>query len=1228
MKILRANAPQQTIDDVDESLKKPDFGADWRPGYAGPSAARVIATTVGGARTLVPTSNTRDPLARISDHSVAGHKQFSVDDPRIVLAEQLSHCMILESSPANTNEVDPTLQRWIHIATRYIQRGLRPLIGRLPPTKNLDWSYEKVLGASLSPLHGYSSPLDRDVWAKLVADSPLQQLFVSALERDGVAWLLNFGYPEANLSALRHDPLKPESGEGRRCDWLFASRDGRQEQGKQPNQVSLIVELDGVSFHSSSAKSDERRDEENQRRGYVTIRLNQNDLQDSGSQSWKQLLMWAEVLSSTVKNQVDESMIVDVWEPTVIARIRLGIVRAVANGWLDQSDPRWVIRLIHDLPGWTPNLDEIFLPLNALARIAGIESLPPLVLGEQGVPTLDVRVGVPPFAQGIGADASTIAFRSTRFPTRPQYIELPQADGHGEGFPVANEQAITVIAHDAFGVPSLRPGQFDGIAHAFSGRNGLSVLPTSGGKSLIYWIAALCTAGLTIAVAPLRKLIDDQEDRLCNLGFDRVVATHSGRKTVDRGSPRLALRRVHDTFLALMTPERLQRKKFREMLHALGEKPGFAYVVVDEAHCVSEWGHDFRPAYLRVAAAIQSLSGQDSGDKLAPLIALTATASPAVRFAMVRDLGIKEDDILTAGSTRRKELTFHNWIKQGPEPAAQRRKRAARSLIRAGELLSIDAAEWAKPHLASDSTAPSAIVFAQTKSTSSPMSVPALRDSIKSELPASGDYDPVAIFYGGDISDTDDDLEEQAQRFMANDANIMVSTKAFGMGIDKPNIRVTVHASLPSSIEQFVQEAGRAGRDGRPSIGVLSGNIPDVESTLVKSILNPTLTSDERKKLAAQLDVNDRELKSDLETILFFLHSNRPGERDENTIAESVLESLLESARPGLVGAVFAFDPIELNAFAERAMKTQKESGVGTLWRDGGRIRQFVEVTLFRLVEIGFIADYSKEGFGTSETYTIDFADYDVASIQHSTLDALDRLNIGRRQENQKIVGRFPADVKLTVRSAVQELIGALYAVVLPDRIRGLAELIRIATGPAERMANDLAAYMDGGEVRERLAEYLVSLIGDDATPAGLVKTVRDLPRASRSKWRGEAIFMLQGPAVEAPAFRAFRAIAEWAAPDTDANYAAAEFVSALDRWEGQENQLAQEIAALSTTEELRGTGVASGALTGWVRKYRLARPAPVELQSAAAEEGGRSETYRIATNAQALLDRLTAFTR
>ncbi len=1226
MKILRANAPQQTIDEIDESLKQPDFGADWQPHYAAPSAARVLASVAGGARTLVPSLATRDPIASISSRNLAGHKQFTVDDPRIILAEQLSHCLILESAPEITAGRDPSIQRLLHVATRYTQRGLRPLIGSLPSTVSSAWTYDSVLSAIISPTLKTVSTIDETVWSKLVEDSPLQLNFKQALDRDGIGWLLNFGYPEASISALRHDPLKPESGEGRRCDWLFTARDGRQEKGKRPNQLNLIVELDGESFHAASAKIDEQRDEENMRRGYETVRLNTKDLQNPNSEPWKKVREWAAVLSTAEQFDVSDASIVDVWEPTVINRIRLGLVRAIANGWLDPTASKWNVRVVHDLPGWEPRLNETIAPLKALSVITGVGELPEISFTGPGTVTIDVRVGIPAFAPGIGMDARTIAFRSTRFPTRPHYLELPAADGHGDGFPVADEKSIVTIALDAFGVPQLRPGQLEGITHAFGGRNGLSVLPTSGGKSLIYWIAALCTAGLTITVAPLRKLIDDQEDRLCNIGMDRVVATHSGRKNIDRGSPKLALRRVHDTFLALMTPERLQRKKFREMLHLLGKHPGFAYVVVDEAHCVSEWGHDFRPAYLRVASAIQNLSSHDAGDKVTPLIALTATASPAVRLAMLRDLGIQESDILTSGSTRRKELTFHNWIKQGPEPAVQRRKRAARSLLRAGELLGIEQSEWAKPHEASDANAPSAIVFAQTKSTSSPMSVPAIRESIKAELPPSSDYDPVAIFYGGDTSDAGDDLEEQAQRFMANDANIMVSTKAFGMGIDKPNIRVTVHASLPSSIEQFVQEAGRAGRDGRPSIGVLSGNIPDVDSALMKSILNPNLTSDERRKLAAQLDVNEKELKSDLETILFFLHSNRPGERDENAIAESVLESLLESAHPGLSGAVYSFDPMELNEFVTVAMRNQKDSGVATLWKDGGRIRQFVEVTLFRLVEIGLVADYSKEGFGSTETYTIDFASYDVSHIQNCTLDALDRLNIGRHRENQEIVGKFPADVKLAIRMAARELIVALYAVILPDRIRGLAELIRIAIGPADRMATDLAEYMDGGEVRERLAEYLVSLVGDDATPAGLAKTVRELPRGSRSKWRGEAIFMLQGPAVEAPAFRAFRALAEWTAPDTDADYAADEFVSALDRWRGLEEQLASEVAALSTTAELRGAGVASGALTGWIRKYSLTRPAPVDLPAAAEAEGGPGETYRIATKAHALLSELNSF--
>lgn len=1225
MKILRANAPQQTIDEVDESLSKPDFGADWHPSYVAPSAVRVSATVVGGARSLTPTLVNRDPLASLPNQKAAGHTQFETDDPRAMLAEQLSHCLILESA-ADGNSVtrSASVDRWLHLATRYIQRGLRPLIGELGAVSSQEWTFEAALSAINWPLYSTKQKFDQRAWAKLVADSPLQSLFLAALKRDGIEWFLYFGYPEADLSAVRYDPLKEDSGQGRRCDWVFAARDGRAGPGGDIAQRNLIVELDGVAHHGKSVQADLQRDEVNRARGYETIRLTQGDLENPRSTAWQQIVRWAQLM---VPNEATAAQIRDVWEPSVIARIRMGVVRAIENGWVNLSANTIEINVIHDLPDWTPDASQVRKPLAALALISGNGDFSDIAFSNQADLTIDVRVGIGPFAAGLENASRTIAFRSTRFPTRPRYLPLPAAEGHGPGFPVADLDALTHIAKDAFGVSSLRPGQFEGIAHAFSGKNGLSVLPTSGGKSLIYWIAALCTAGLTIAIAPLRKLIDDQEDRLCNVGIDRVVATHSGRKNVDRGSPKLALRRVQDTFLALLTPERLQRRRFRDKLQGLGSNPGFAYVVVDEAHCVSEWGHDFRPSYLRVAAAIRQLSQHDASDRITPLIALTATASPAVQIAMRRDLGIGANDILASGSTKRPELTFKNWVKQVVEPASTRRKRAGDALVRAGELLGIPPAAWTAEYDPSDSLAPSAIVFAPTKAEGSPMGVYALQKSIKARLKCKegSDFDPVTVFHGGDGGETSDTLEENAQRFMANKANIMVSTKAFGMGIDKPNIRVTIHATMPSSIEQFVQEAGRAGRDGKDAVGVLVGNIPPIDDPLVVSILKPDLSTSERKRLMALLADPDKELRTDLDTILFFLDSNRPGEGDEIRIANSVLDSLIEHAKPGGVGQTFEFDQQQLTSFISSANQHRSDTNTPTAWRDGKSVKSFVDVTMVRLNQIGFIQDFAKEGFGASESFSVDFTDYSTASIKAATLQALDDLNIGRHSENLILVEGLPDAIEPLLRGAVKLLIEAIYAVIMPDRMRGIAELIRIATGPTDRMGTELAAYMDGGEIRERLSQYLESLIGSNSTPAQLRKAIEELPAGTQEKWRGQAIVMLQGQAVEIAAFRAFRAIAEWLSPDVDPDYAMDEFVGALNRWRGQEAELAIEMATLAQREAMRGSGLASGVLGAWIRKNGLSAPAPEELIDAVDAEGGTGTEYRIATKAHKLLVHLRA---
>jgi hypothetical protein len=355
------------------------------------------------------------------------------------------------------------------------------------------------------------------------------------------------------------------------------------------------------------------------------------------------------------------------------------------------------------------------------------------------------------------------------------------------------------------------------------------------------------------------------------------------------------------------------------------------------------------------------------------------------------------------------------------------------------------------------------------------------------------------------------------------------------------------------------------------------------------------------------------------------LDKSRPGELDEIRIANSVLDSLIEHAKPGSLGQTFEFDDQQLNSFLESAQASRSDTKTPTVWLDGDRVRDFADVTMVRLHQIGFIQDFSIEGFGRSQSFTVDFSEYSLESLKAATLQALDDLNIGRHSENESLIRQLPDSVESLLRGAVRLLIEAIYAVIMPARMTGIAELIRIATGPMERMGTDMAAYMDGGEIREQLSELLDSLIGSDSTPAQLRRLIEGFPPGTQAQWRGQAISMLVGAAVEIAAFRAFRAIAEWVSPDADPNYAMDEFIGALNRWPGQEAELAIELAALAESGTVSGSGMASGVLGAWIRKHALSTPAPDQLVSAVEAEGGMGIEYRIATNAHKLLEQLRA---
>jgi ATP-dependent DNA helicase RecQ len=324
-------------------------------------------------------------------------------------------------------------------------------------------------------------------------------------------------------------------------------------------------------------------------------------------------------------------------------------------------------------------------------------------------------------------------------------------------------------AAEVFGVTQFRPGQRELTEAAIEGRDALGVLPTGGGKSLCFQLASLFLDRAVLVVTPLISLADDQTDKLDLL---HVPATHLD-STLNAAEQRLAMAGVAGNKLDLVyvTPERLAQPAFVETL----VKVGVSLLVVDEAHCVSQWGHDFRPAFLAIRRAAERLGRP-------PILALTATATPAVEKDIVDQLALRGGLVVRRGCER---PNIHMGVVH----------------VEAEE----DKRHVLYEYLASH--AGSGLVYAST-----------VREAkaIWAELVERG---VSAGLYHGQLGAAARETAQDA--FMAGRCRVMVATKAFGMGIDKRDTRFVVHAQIPDSIESYYQEIGRAGRDGAPADALL-----------------------------------------------------------------------------------------------------------------------------------------------------------------------------------------------------------------------------------------------------------------------------------------------------------------------------------------------------------------------------------------------------------------------
>jgi ATP-dependent DNA helicase RecQ len=355
---------------------------------------------------------------------------------------------------------------------------------------------------------------------------------------------------------------------------------------------------------------------------------------------------------------------------------------------------------------------------------------------------------------------------------------LPTTAREGE-----DAQSVFTRALAQFGHTGLRPGQSDVIADIFAARPVIAVMPTGAGKSLCYQLPAVVLGekgGITLVVSPLIALMKDQVDTLNARGVPAVALT--SRDGADEQREILEGIRAGQYTLVYVAPERFRSPRFMDALNAIAGR--IALIAIDEAHCISEWGHDFRPDYRRLGSLVKELGTPR-------IAAFTATATPEVRRDIAHQLGLTGARLHVRGFDR---PNLHYSIVQSGGPTDKAERLA--ELVRMRE-------------------SGVALVYAATRKNA---------EKYAAELKDAGMK--TRVYHAGLKNDT---REKAQDTFMAGKLDVIVATNAFGMGVDKSDIRIVIHADIPRSPEAYYQEAGRGGRDGKPTRCVLLFNHSDIK---------------------------------------------------------------------------------------------------------------------------------------------------------------------------------------------------------------------------------------------------------------------------------------------------------------------------------------------------------------------------------------------------------------
>lgn len=612
--------------------------------------------------------------------------------------------------------------------------------------------------------------------------------------------------------------------------------------------AKLIIEIDGRQHKDDEQKSlDGQRDVFLEENGYQTVRIPTKDMSNS-----KTLLSYIAEIKNRIKEfdsifkQFNESYrkcqgakINKELEMIATMRLQVTLLHMCLCGMISLEDREWHISIKnHEVTGYEhAALEDMFLWIENICCMAGIPFQRPFVVIEQAekmerVRTTHIRIEMSVLKRGTPCNTEgnwvyiyndwrqDIDYFKMHIGNRLRY-DIYQAESEDGSDEEQSEQynakrrALRFMLKNIFGFDEFRQGQERIIINALKGRDTIGVLPTGSGKSLCYQMAVLLQPCVSFCVCPIKSLMVDQDMNLKARGINRTAFLSSDLSGEER-------ERVQQDFeegkywFVFVSPERFQSTTFRKYLTDMStiEQIRFAYAVLDEVHCVSEWGHDFRVSYLNLTKTIRRYCSGIT------MFGLTATASYNVLKNILIEFQMKDKrDVISTPAFTRPELSFsvvkitekdERMYKNDPLTIKVRKTAKYKALK---HLLTSYVNIF--PNLLEDNGKKSRCGIGFSPYVNGPYGCFGVSETLKEDFKAD------VRFYSGEIprdftvsDNTFDGYKKEVQeKFKDNEFSLLCATKAFGMGIDKPNVRYTIHHGIPSSLESLYQEAGRAGRD-------------------------------------------------------------------------------------------------------------------------------------------------------------------------------------------------------------------------------------------------------------------------------------------------------------------------------------------------------------------------------------------------------------------------------